>query len=197
MSKALSRVYEAPDAIKALHDVAVFRASTMAEIDDCEEVDIPARLQARFKGLNVRLPEEIDFCKALNNDLKCEAKKVEETIASLERWLERLRWTQEALKAHVKESLEAEPDFARADSHGRSLKMGNNGGKAALKLDFETDENQVRYIIDQETFEKLPGRYVGQVSYLVLKSDLLREDLELGLKVDWARLERGQRVYGL
>ncbi len=115
-----------------------------------------------------------------------------------DRWAEKARKfeeAQEAFKEAAKQAIKDNPDLPWIDSYGTKVYVSRNSS-ASLQMNLSLDDKTVRNVVDYGDVTRL-GPYVKTVTYLVIDTDKVREDLAAGVEISWAKLERGDHVRGL
>lgn len=102
------------------------------------------------------------------------------------------------LKAEALRSMEESPDLPWRDSYKQKLSLCNNSQPSLKTLyDDELGSKSVTNILDASHLDVIPERYQTAVSFIVLNTAAIREDLAAGKELPWAKLERGRHVRGL
>ena len=159
-------------------DDALLAQFNETKLDIAEAID-------RRKSFKRYLEMMIDHCKAGKNEIHEQQKRFETVL--------------ERLKEKTKEIIEQNPDVPYVDSFGKKLTVVNNGTpKLELKLPL-TASKTVSHIIDKEQcdFFGVDSKYIKQVSYLTLDTELLKSDLKAGEKLEWAELAWNKQLRGL
>jgi hypothetical protein len=159
-------------------DNALLTQFNETKLDIAEAID-------RRKSFKRYLEMMIDHCKAGKNEISEQQKRFEAVL--------------ESLKEKTKAIIEENPNVPYVDSFGKKLSLVNSGNpKLELKIPL-TASKTVSHIIDKEQcdFFGVDPKYIKQVSYLTLDTELLKSDLKAGEKLEWAEIIFNKQLRGL
>jgi hypothetical protein len=162
-------------------------------------LDVDAAIVRTFEDAKLSITEAIDRRKAFKSYLlmmidRCKDAKAE--VNDRQKFFER---TLERLTEQTKRVIEENPGVPYIDSLGAKVSVVKNGSpKLSLKLPL-TASKTVSNIIDKEQAEffGVNPHYIKQVSFLVLDTDQLKQDLKDGISCEWAELEWNTQLRGL
>jgi hypothetical protein len=164
-----------------------------------ESDDIDTALVSAFDESRIDIAEALDrrrafknYCEMMIARCKDEKKRIQEVQSRIEDVLERF-------KEKTKAIIEANPSIPFVDTLGKKISVVKNGApRLSLKLPL-TASKSVANIIDAEQAEffGVDKKYLKQVSFLVLDTEVLKADLKAGQSCDWAELEYNTQLRGL
>lgn len=128
--------------------------------------------------------------------LKDAIKSAKENKALWDKRLEILELCIKEFDREIMLIMKENPNLPYASDAG-AFKIIRNGGKQAINLTFQAIPKSISNVIGGEDIEthKIPSRYINIASYYTLNSEAVRDDLEKGKELAWAKLlPRGERL---
>lgn len=157
-------------------------------IDDADEVSLEM-CEEHFSALKEvdqkvdRLLGFIDLCKMNAASLEARAKELSDMA---ERWERKL----DGLQKYALGLLKAYPDVSWRGTD-RAFKLQVN--PPSLSCNFVKSKSFSNYV-EPEYVEAIPDEYLEEKTVKVLKANVLKDDLKQGKQVDFARLERKEKL---
>lgn len=170
--------------MKAAEDLA----EVCREIEDYEgmpsdELNVMEALEKRFDLANAHLESSIDRRKAFIAELKSKVEQGREVKKNIDKVLKRLNRLETSLKAMTLYAMHQMPNQPFRDSMGRKLSLQKS--PPVVKVDEGLE------------LASLPEQYLKSELVYSIDKEALKADLELGVEIPWARLERTEYVRGL
>jgi hypothetical protein len=169
--------------------------STICEAIESSD-DLDETMVALFNETSRQLSAGVGRRKAAARAIRFSIEQAKAYEKQVTHHRKRLESALDKLKQMTKEIVEAHPDLPFKDELGKKLTIVANA-KAGVKYDFDLGHKTVRNIIafDQPpVYEEEWKKYVKTEMYHVLDTGRVLADLEKGVELPWARLERGTHL---
>jgi hypothetical protein len=162
-------------------------------------LDVDAAIVRTFEDAKLSVTEAIDRRKAFKSYLlmmidRCKAAKAE--VNDRQKFFER---TLERLTEQTKRVIEENPGVPYTDSLGAKVSVVKNGQpRLELKIPLAVSKS-ISSVVDHEQCEffGVDRKYLKTVSYLVLDTEAVKNDLKSGAILEWAELIWGSQLRGL
>jgi hypothetical protein len=141
----------------------------------------------------------LDRRSALATKRLLEARFARNYAASLEADARRAEALVEKLEASTAATIAANPKVPFRTSAGKKVSVCQNSAASLVLSGVSLGKPKtVSNVVDYDEAMRAGAlAYVEPVQFYVLKTDRVREDLEAGVELSWARLERGVHLRGL
>lgn len=164
---------------------------------ESEEGELSAALIARFKQAEAHLAWSIDRRKAFMVEVKARKQMGKDRIAQIQKVIKTLENIEDELKAITAHAIRNAPGIKFRDSLGQGVTLRKT--KPCLKITAGSPLSLTHTLpgyLEGFTQEVAPQYVVPVITYVIDKV-AVREDLEAGAILPWARLEQGEAVWGL
>ncbi len=193
MAKVKAALPAAWTAGSLLTEKATMVAQVMDAIDHCTDEELPAGLQRAFTDAVVDLKTKVDLAYMVFDSLKSEIEQAQSIAAAFTAKAKRIQDAIDRMKSSAQSILEAQPDLKLEGEVGRIRLQANAWG---LHLNFPTKPKTIYGAMDErDIFEyEVPNDFLKKHVTYSLDSEKVRQHLEAGNQLTWARLERGHHV---
>lgn len=172
-----------------LLDLALVYDKALEDLTEDDGVAVMEKVNQAEKDLSQKVDDWAYFLRTLEKEYK----EAEERTAAYRKKREALKNALTRSKEWLKAIMEAGPTVPYKGAKA-TLRLQANGGKKALDLMFTLGEKTVTNIVDHFSIDLIPDEYLKPVSFYTLDTEKLREDLEAGKELTFAKLTQGKHV---
>lgn len=150
---------------------------------------------AAIDSARVAHADRVDNWIAYLDAIKSLTATIEERKARADRALKTAKSLHERLKAYLKFLVESHPSLPWKGADG-SIHIQKNPKRLALAHEDDIKSVSVPYVVPADVIEAEPSMrpYLKEVRYMILDRELVRDDLESGMKLPWAHFEQGSHL---